>query len=573
MYMADIGHFDQLVSGLSLEERQNLLVKLKNQSGLSAEPIYTGDDDAAPILDIEDEYPRLPWYYRLWYFILSLFKAKPPIKIFEDHQLSALSDKIEEKTPGLYDRQRDLLLPAFHRQMLRLKEAARFFYSPLDMSVNRDRGAFFAFLGSLEMPDVHKQLLAVTDPGVLTGKDVSETPETELRQTAFRGIEDALAMVNEDYRNTMYFDARSLACLKDLSSFLFDRVLMGFSHNSALNCETCSAGVVRDLLLTLNNILYSLSNVPPMALLESLFVFSLQERTGEPGFDASREIPPLLTKADESIAVIREFNRHVPLSWIIRCSTRNMQISPSAISGGEDWFAFYRDYWRRRVDSLFAHFMKNRRQEELINSFRYFLKGRSLKMLENVQSDSNPDGPPLKGAFALSFLLTFYSAVFIPDINKILRPILIDGEFQRKENRAEFAEHYNNLIKLEDEIKKLDRGLSPAGDYGARYAQARQDMSSLPIKRRKMQVVATEASEDAGKILEQAVEASRSMVNILNGILGKDSRAKYDTLANLSKMAGKDKDNIFIAGLNETAQQFQKVLKILDDIEAMESGR
>ena len=565
--MADKEHFDQLVSGLSLEERQNLLVKLKNQSSLSADPIYVEDDSTVPAFDIETEYPKLPWYYRLWYFILSLFRAIPPIKIYEDHQLSVLSEKIEEKTPGLYDRQRDLLLPAFHRQLLRLKEAARFFYFPLDMSVNRDRGAFFSFLGSLEMPDVHKKLLAATDPEVLSGKD-TEATEAEMRQTALRAMEDALSMVSDDYRNVMYSNARSLACLKELSSFLFDRVLIGYSHNSVLNCETCSAGVVRDLLLTLNNILVSLSKVPPMALLESLFVFSLQERTEEPGFEMNREIRLLLGKADESIAVIREFNKQVPLTWIIRCSTRDMTGSPHVISGGEDWFAFYRDYWKRRVDALFADYLKKRRHEELVNSFRYFLKGRSLKILENAQSDSNPYGVPIKEVFALSFLLTFYAAVFIPDINKILRPILIDGEFQRKENRAEFAEHYNNLIKLEDEIKKLDRELSPAGDYGSRYTQARQDMSSFPVKRRKMQIVATEASEDADKILEQAREASRSMVNILNGILGKDSRAKYDTLTNLSKMAGKD--NIFIAGLNETVQQFQKVLKILDDVETTE---
>jgi len=261
----------------------------------------------------------------------------------------------------------------------------------------------------------------------------------------------------------------------------------------------------------------------------------------------------------------------VSLTWIIRCAARNMSISPREISGGEDWFVVYRDYWRRRIESLSADYMKDYRRRELLNTFRYFLKGQGLKILGHAQSDTNPDGLPVKGSFALSFLLSFYSAVFMPTINKILRPILIDGEFHKKENRIEFTESYNNLIKLEDEIKKFEQYISPAGEYGKRYALARQDMSSLPVKRRKIQLVLEDVQDDVEKILQSAREASRNMVNLLGGFLGRDSRGKYDILTNLSTLAGKSAQ--YINGLNETVQHFQKVVKLMDDIEVMEDGR
>jgi len=178
---------------------------------------------------------------------------------------------------------------------------------------------------------------------------------------------------------------------------------------------------------------------------------------------------------------------------------------------------------------------------------------------------------PIKGAFALSFLLTFYSVVFMPDINKILRPILIDGDFNRKENRSEFAESYNNLIKLEDDIKKFELEISPIGDYGKRYAHVRQEMSMLPVRRRKIQLVLEEASKDAIKIQEQARDAGRSMINILNGILGRDTRGRYEGLANLTNLAGKGPQ--FLSGVEETVQLFQRFIKLLDDIDAMENGR
>jgi hypothetical protein len=96
-------------------------------------------------------------------------------------------------------------------------------------------------------------------------------------------------------------------------------------------------------------------------------------------------------------------------------------------------------------------------------------------------------------------------------------------------------------------------------------------MSSLPVKRRKVQIVLEEAQEDAEKILERAKDASVSMINILEGILEKGAGGKFGALLNLLKIAGKDEH--FISGIGEVIKQFQTVLKILEDIEATEAGK
>jgi len=570
--MAESTNLNKLASVLSIEERHDLLDKLKSQSSLSGTVLYREEDGKHRSYDIETEYSRLPWYYHIWFFFLSFFKSRPPIRIFEDNKVSTLGALIEEKAPGLYDYQKGMLLPPFYRQMVKLKEAAHFFYSALDSSVNRDRGAFFAYLGSLEMPDVHRILQNDANP-ITFAKTHPEMSDAELRQVAFKRMEDAFAMIVEEKRNAMYFDARCLYCLKELSSFLYDRVLLAFSNDASENGETCSAGIVRDLLITLNNILLSLKVVPPMELLGSLFIFILQERVGEQGFDINRESRLLLAKAEQSLAVIQEFNNNVPLTLLLRCCTRNMALTPHELSGGEDWYAVYRDYWKKRIESFYAEYLREHRQNELIEYFSVFLKGKGLKALENAQTEANPDGIPIKGTFALSFLYTFYSVVFMPDINWVLRPILIEGDFQKKDNRIEFTEGYNNLIKLEDEIKKFEYNISRSGEYGKRYSQARQDMSSLPIpvKRRKIQIIIEEAEEDAKIILEQIKNASQIMINTLNAILGKDGKGKYFPLTNLPTVVGKNTE--FIAGMNEVVQKFQLVAKVLDDIEIMESGR
>jgi hypothetical protein len=567
--MAEDKTLNRLVSELTLEERQNLLEKLKAQSNLSGDLLYEVKEESVPVKS-DEQYVKLPWYYRLFYFILSFFESKSPIKVYEDSQVGKLGREIDARSPGLYDHQRAYLLPEFFRLITDLKEGARFFFTALDASFNRDKGSFFAFLGSLEMGEVHRRLQTETDPNVIAEK-FPKASAAELRQTAFRVMEDAFAGITEAQRNIMYHNTRSLYCLKELSTFLFDRIIMAFGFESAASGQVCSINVVRELLYSLNNILFSLRAPPPLTLLESLFIFLLQEKAGEPDFDISRDMRSLLTRAENSLVTIRTFNAQVPLTLLLRCANRDMGLSPQEISGGEDWFLVYREYWKRHIEMLFADYMRFRRQRELVNSFRYFFKGANLKVLDNVVSDTNPDGLPIPEAMSLSFLLTFYTAVYMSDINKILRPILIDGEFYKRENRTEFTESYNELIKLEDEIKKFEMDISPAGDYGKRYIQARQDMSSLPIKRRKIQLVLQDASGKAQKIIEHVRTAIRVMINVLNGILKKDGEGKYDGLGNMSHLAGRSP--AFVNGISDSVQQFQKTLQLLDDIDAMESGR
>ena len=567
--MVENANFNKMASNLSLDERQNLLKKLKVQSTMSSEPLYFDEDTVIPVSDIETQFAKLPWYYRVWYLILSIIKSKPPVKIFEDYLVSTLGMKAEEKAPGMYDYHRGLLLSGFLRYLEQLREASRFFYNALDISVNRDKGAFFAFLGSLEMPDIHKKLHIDTDPLKIIEEN-KDLQEAELRPIALARMENALKGITDEHRQAMYFNARSLYCLKELSFFLFDRITMAFSNKAGSGGEACSANLVRELLISLNNILLSLKVVPPMPLLESLFVFTMMEKSGDDNFDIDRETRHLLARAENSLGVIRDFNKRVPLTWIIRCCTRDMAYAPRVITGGEEWFVVYRDHWKNQIDSIFKNFVKDLRHKELINTFGQFLKGAALKTLGNTQTTDNSDGMPVREAFALSFLATFYSAVFIPDTNRYLRPILINGNFNDNEAKAEFAESYNNLIKLDDDIKALEYEISVEGDFGKRYSQAQQEMSSLPVKRRKIQIIMEDVSKDAGGILERATESARRMIKIVNGIMGNDTRGKDYSLANLNKIAGKDSQ--FTEGLEEVISQFDKMLKILGDIDTIEYG-
>jgi hypothetical protein len=567
--MEEGGLFSRLVSELTLKERRALLSRLSSQSELTEEPLY-GAAENTPPQDLKNQYAGTPWYLRVFYFLLSLIKAKPPQTVYQDRMIAKLGGIIDSKRRGLYDYRRELLLPEFHRECTNLKESSRFFYTALDMSVNRDKGAFFAFLGSLELPDLHQRLVAETDP-VLIARKTPSISEAEVHQAALRTMDEIFGTITDGQRNLMYFNARCLFCLKELSAFLYDRLLSAFSFDSALG-QVCSARLVQDQLMGLNNILYSLPQVPAMTLLESLFVFMLQDQMGDMAVDVESETKTMLSRAEVSLAGIRDFNKNVPLTLILRCASRELNLVPKAIAGGEDWFIVYRDYWKNQIDAKYREFANARKQAALTEAFNQYLKGVPVKPLANAASGGKPGAIPVAGALGLAFLSAFYEVVFIPDLNRVLRPILLDGEFYKRENRTHFTEAYNDLMKIGDSIRNFDFRLSAEGDYGRRYEAAKGEMSSLPVKRRKIHIVVQEASEESMRMINSIREACKTMVQVLDGILRKDTSGVFDTLSNIQALSGKSGPPL-VSRIDEAVVKLESALKLLDEVNFLEAGK
>lgn len=570
--------FSRLVSDMSLEERKNLLDRLSSQSNLSRDPLYEEKVDTYKE-DLAAQFSRLPWYGRLIYFIASIFKSIPPDKVFEESRVARLGKIIESKAPGYFDRKRVMMLPPFHAALIELKNGARFFYSALDTSLNHDRGAFFAFLASLEMRDLYSRLQKETDPLKFVDRhpDISEM---DLRHMAFQTMDAIFETISEQDRESMYTNAHSLYNLKSLASFSFERVILSFLPDPLVDGPSCPVHVVKDLLISLNDILYSFKDPPSIALIESLFVFQLQGKGERKNFDMDMEMRDLLSKAETSLLTFRNFNKRVPLNLILRCATYDMMLEPKLLTGGEDWFVTFQDYWRERIEKQIVTYMWDRHKKELFESFRYFLKGRNLMFLDNAASDSNPDGFTVQGSFSLSFLLTFYTVVFTNDLNGLLRTILLDGDFVKREQRTSFTEGYNDLMKLGSDIKEFDQSLSATGSLGKRYASALED-PSLPTRLRKTQLVIENATETAQLIIERTRKAIGAVITVLNAIITKDLEGNYEALSNMAHFIGKIdlssttpsyKEKVFLNNVTEIIQKLQKTIQLLDDINVIELG-
>jgi hypothetical protein len=564
--MTDDRTFGKLVSGLSLDERRDLLDKFRSQAGILKAPLYDDTKDAH-IGSFGDNYENLSWVMRLLYKLQGLFKGKSPKELFDDRQVAHIGKIINSQAPGLYDYRADLLLSEMYEKLAELRGAARFFYRVLDRSINKDKEAFYAFLASLEMGDIHQRLMDLTNPDYLTSNHPNIW-EGELRQLALNNLHDSLQGISENEKSRMYGNVRALSCLKALAAFLFDRLLLNFSLEKKTKSSVCTGRFVKDMLLALEDVLFSLKQPPSMALLESLFFFNLQNQQGELNSDVASEMQRLLAQAENSLEKIRDFNRNVPLLLILRCITRNMRLEPKDMGGGEDWFVIYRDYWKRQIDEKFNTYIRKRRYENLIETFNAFFENTPLNLLENAESPQDPEGFPIANVYSLSCLKTFFQMTFVEDMNQYFSVILLEGIFFRKEKQIVFTESYNNILKVGEVIQQFERKIAPEGDYGKSYSiNTGKEMSSVSIKQRKSQAVFEEAVEEAEQIVSNTRKAILNMINILVEIVN----SKIDAPVNLSYVSGRMPG--FIKGLTSSLGRLQQFIQLLDTISDIEDGR
>jgi len=554
--------FDELVAQLSIEERLSLLEKIRASSKMiSLEPLYLQKDAEVQGVSFEEQYKRQPWLIRILYRIIGLFTSRAAAKVFEDRRVLLMAKSVEAGTLGVFDYRQNHLQGGFFVSLAGLKQAARFFFNVLDTSTGKDRGEFYAILGSLEMGDIHLRLQNECGPRAILASNPN-IPPSDLRHAVMQAMDEALQSIPDLKRGLMYHHARSLGYLKDLSCFLFDRFILAFEDSTGGRVCRISA-TVKELMINLDRILFSLRDPPLPSLFEALFIYELGIKVGEPGFKMDRELESLLDRAEKTLATIRNFNSGVPLTRMIRCITRNLDYFPTQASGGEDWFQIYRGYWKRRLEAELAEYFAQKKHQDIVNSLEDFF-GTRLEPLTYVASERNLDGFPLPEAFTLSFLNAFN---FILDgkINSVLQPVVLEGEFTRREDKMGITEAYNNIIHVARQIRLLDSKLSSTGEYGKRYMQAKQEPEALPVKRRKMQIIQNDASREAWGIIDRSREGMKKIGAMLEVISSRDLCIEHGRISNFDKLAGK-RPAVFTRNVKEAVRSLKQTLKVLNDI-------
>ncbi len=561
--MATASTFEALALELSPAERSELLERLQRSCTVSLDPLYTHPPASEKLIDYKLAYHELGLLVRVIISIRSIFGAGNRDELVKDHILKGIIKKVESSNFGLVEPRRRVLQEAFYRELASLRGAARYFYDLLDRTLEKNRASFFAFLGSLEFESVHDELSIETDPYVYANANVMAS-DTDVKTAILSAMESAFQRIGEDQRRIMYKDVRNLHVLKKLSGFLFDRFLGYFQTNTA-GLKELSLYSAADQLEELTSILSSLDQPPSMRLMESIIGFAFNEDVGRQGFDLEAEVGKELSNAEKALGIIRGFNQRVPIEDILKIANDDPNWQCASTGGGEDWFAIFKSYWRDRVEKRYLRFSSERRISRIEDDISVLVGNEIHTWFINLSETGTDSIPPVRFARALRFLEAFYHQSFLADINKSLKLILLEGEFYKRDNRLEFTDAYNEILQIGDQLKRIDTRLSPGGELGSAYVQARGEFSSAQIKKRKTESAIKAAETEAESILAKASDAIMRMQEILAAILSREARGRYDSLSNLARIEGNaNKD--FQRGLEASKFKLEKAHFLLGEL-------
>ena len=565
--MSEPSAFDDLVRELSHEERRDLLHRIRGAAKVSEEILFRDEEAGLPAIDYAARYRELGLLARIVVTLRSFFTGLPRDEVLKARILEDVARRVELRSPGLVDARRGVLLERFAGELASLRDGSRWFVDYLDRALEKDKGSFYAFTGSVLLEGVHRRLWEDADPFAVASKD-SSLDEAAVRATVWSIYEDALSSIAEADRRQVYADLRSLLFLRRLATFLFDRALSAFETDAA-GRRSAVLAVLKDQLAELASVLASMAQPPSLKLMESLLVFASREGFSRGDFDAEGELGGLLGKADLALSRVRAFNQRVPLVLIVQLAAGDPNWRPREAPGAEDWFALFRQFWRDRLERRLLAFANQRKAEALFREVEQFAG--QAPAFDHIKLQDGDHAPGLRLAPVIAFLAGFYRNVFVPLLNRPLRIVLLDGEFYKKDNRVEYTEAYNVLLRLDENARALDRRLSPGGELSESWMQARAEMGHPQVRYRRIQGAQALAAKEAEDLVTGAVAALRSMSEVLRGIMTNEVGGKYDSLANLHYLEGRANKE-FLESLETARGKIERALSTLDELSSLDLG-
>ncbi len=595
--------FESLVSELSSHERRNMLERIGERVVAAGDEPLSVDRDEASI-DLDAQYRAMGFWQRLAMFFQALFGGQDRTVVLERRVLANIARSVNGTTAGLIDTRDGTVGGGLSMELSRLRDAANLLSPPLRSCSGADKADFLVFLSGIEMTEFQELVLARTDPfGV--AESHSDLTDIEIKRRLDRNLDDMLGALPAIGRQRMYQDAQFLYLLQQLISFRFDDLLTHFSQEGASENPSAPFTEVREQIGRLASIILSLNQTPNPGFVEAMFLFANRDRLIEerssgggaagrlsgkqessPGSGTSRmpagsqldgresgdefeqTIQRQVVRGLEAFEMVRIFSRRVPLRNLMRCITGNLSYRAEVIRGGEDWLAVLRRYWRDRTEETFRRFVFVRKRSEMLQESASLLDGGVPVPVHGYPSD-RADGGSGRFGTTLSVAKAFFSTVFPLKIARPFKTLVIDGQFYKEVNRAEFVEGYNVLEQAMARIKAIESRLKPEGDYG----RALRSLGGLEgVTAVSPDATLRAMEEDVGGLLDGAISALRSVAEVVHGILYGEVGGRFDTLSNLGYLGGSHNKE-YLQTLDVALRKCRDAVRILGDSYDLESLR
>lgn len=558
------GSFDELVAGISSDERKYLLAKI-NQNREHSFPLVQPAREETDGFTLDIKLNSESFLYKLFLWIRSLISKKHKLEIYNDDLIRTLARKINKNHPGIVDMQNGLILSLFYEKLKELKNAADFF-KPYFNIFNENPGKFYVFMSTFIVPEIASSINAEADPySVPFEKEGTK----EVRSSLLKKLEGILKDIPQKSRAVMYDAVKSLNWLKRFSELPYTHFLAQFTAIVSEN-YTCPFTNAQTDFNALANVLSDARSIPNEAL-EALFLFPQRKggATVELDQDTEKSMREFLLKSAAGISMVQMFISTVPFFALGKVIFSDYDWQIETFGGAEDWFVKFKEEWKIVFDERWESWLRDRKKSQLADVLMEKFGILSFPELPYRPWTNLWGGVPFRCEMTGGFLYWF-ATVKYEEIMGVLNVLVLEGVFLNNDNRAEFSEAMNKFAEINHQVQLFGESLNEKGSVGSVFAKLIADHVRTLKGQNMVNSMILNAETSIRGWESSFCDCCRTIEKVLAGILDDEKTdKKYESIQNLMTIKGRE-NRAYRDNLQAEREVLLESRRILAEIEPLD---
>lgn len=558
------GSFDELVAGISSDERKYLLAKI-NQNREHSFPLVQPAREETDGFTLDIKLNSESFLYKLFLWIRSLVSKKHRLEIYNDDLIRTLARKINKNHPGIVDMQNGLILSLFYEKLKELKNAADFF-KPYFNIFNENPGKFYVFMSTFIAPEIASSINAEADPySVPFEKEGTK----EVRSSLLKKMEGILKDIPQKSRAVMYDAVKSLNWLKRFSELPYMHFLAQFTAivSETYTCPFTNAQTDFNALASVLSDARSISNEA----LEALFLFPQRKggATVELDQDTEKSMREFLSKSAAGISMVQMFISTVPFFALGKVIFSDYDWQIETFGGAEDWFVKFKEEWKIVFDERWESWLRDRKKSQLADVLMEKFGILSFPELPYRPWANLWGGVPFRCEMTGGFLYWF-ATVKYEEVMGVLNVLVLEGVFLNNDNRAEFSEAMNKFAEINHQVQLFGESLNEKGSVGSVFAKLIADHVRTLKGQNMVNSIILNAETSVRGWESSFCDCCRTIEKVLSGILDDEKTdKKYESIQNLMTIRGRE-NRAYRDNLQAEREVLLESHKILAEIEPLD---
>lgn len=527
--------FDRLVESLSSEERREMLRKIEETFPLSSEPMTEEESrDITTDVDPIEYYYQADFITRFIVFLISLFTGKDKGEVILETFLARSRKKLNREYGLYFNLDKKQGYKALYNLLVNLDKSIAPFREAL-LSSMESKIDFYIFLTNRVMGKKEEEILNETDP-LYIEQNFPDYSVSQIHKAIDDNYERILNSLDEEKQQQLTHYSTIFRQLHSLAIYDFNRLISSFKATNG-EIEYCDLDKIKKSLMALNNILSSFRQPPDMILLQSIYLF-YHNREISDGDDDQWEVnlQREIGSSVEGLNGIRIFNKKIPLTAVLRVLNGDINYEPDTIGGGEGALRHYKAYLKKNISERFKKYVNDKKKRDVLKSLTANWGVRLIEPIMGYQGKKFAPELVFTYESSLSALDVFLKKVIQGKYHQSLSLIQVNGDFYRRDNREEFTDTYEKLLRLPSQIRNFSSKYLTDGVFYRQINEALKDKETRQ-GREELYGALQIGDQEASILLNRSLEVLSSLSSLLKGIIMGTGGA-YDTLSNYSDLGG-----------------------------------